>query len=253
MNMARRQILVTGSSGIAAALIRALDKRDNSIFILGGTDQEARSLIDECQNIKGFSPIDLRNEGECVQGFNQASESLGGITDVVGIVGGSGRKFGDARFGEIPISGWNETLNLNLSTAFLTLREGIRVLSGNGGSITLTSSVLATSPVHEGFSTHAYATSKYSIEGMTKLAASSYVEEKIRINAVAPALVTTPMSQRATDDPKIQDFVQIKQPLSNGQLTAEALVSAYIYCIDNPFITGEILTVDGGWKSVKRI
>ena len=87
---------------------------------------------------------------------------------------------------------------------------------------------------------------------MTKLAAASYVEEKIRINAVAPALVTTPMSQRATTDPKIQDFIQIKQPLSNGQLTAEALVSAYIYCIDNPFITGEILTVDGGWKSIKR-
>lgn len=252
MNMTRRQILVTGSSGIAAALIRALDKRDDSIFILGGTDQETRNLMDECRNIKGFSSIDLRHEGECEKGFSQAFETLGGITDVVGIVGGSGRKFGDARLGEIPFSGWNETLNLNLGTAFLTLREGIRALSGHGGSITLTSSVLATSPTHEGFSTHAYATSKYAIEGMTKLAAASYVEDKIRINAVAPALVTTPMSQRATADPEIQKFVKTKQPLSNGQLTAEALVSAYIYCIDNPFITGEILTVDGGWKSVKR-
>jgi NAD(P)-dependent dehydrogenase (short-subunit alcohol dehydrogenase family) len=252
MNMAKRQILVTGSSGIAAALIRALDKREDSIFILGGTDQDSEKLIDECRNIKGFSSIDLRDEAECVKGFDQASETLNGITDVVGIVGGSGRKFGDARFGEIPFSGWNETLNLNLGTAFLTLREGIRALSKDGGSITLTSSVLATSPVYEGFSTHAYATSKYSIEGMTKLAAASYVEEKIRINAVAPALVTTPMSKRATADPQIQHYVQIKQPLSNGQLSAESLVSAYIYCIDNPYITGEILTVDGGWRSVKR-
>jgi len=250
--MSERRVIVTGSSGIAAALIRALNKRGDSIYILGGTNVDSNLLTAECENIKGFNSLDLRNETECESGFQMAIDSLGAVTDVVGIVGGSGRKFGDGKLSEIPLFGWNETFSLNLSTAFLTLREGIRALEKRGGSITLTSSVLATSPVYENFSTHAYATSKYAIEGMIKLAAASYVEEKIRINAVAPALVTTPMSERASTDPEIQKFIRRKQPLSEGQLDADALVSSYLYCIDNLHVTGEIMTVDGGWKSVKR-
>ena len=250
--MAGKRVLVTGSSGIAAALIHALNFRKDLIYILGGTDDTSSRLATECKNIVGFSTVDLRDEEACQQGFHKAKEALGGINHVVGIVGGSGRSFGDAKFNEISLDGWKDTLSLNLNTAFLTLREGLRTLMPSGGSITLTSSVLATSPVYDKFSTHAYATSKYAIEGMVKLAASAYVEQKIRVNAVAPGLVTTPMSLRATNDPEIQEFIQLKQPLAGGQLKPEEIISAYLYFIDNSSISGEILTVDGGWKSVTR-
>jgi NAD(P)-dependent dehydrogenase (short-subunit alcohol dehydrogenase family) len=112
---------------------------------------------------------------------------------------------------------------------------------------------LATSPVFESFTTHAYATSKYAIEGMVKLAAKSFIDKKIRINAVAPGLVTTPMSKRATDDPVIQNFIKQKQPLSLGQLDPDNLIPTYLYLIDNSQVTGEILTLDGGWRSVTRL
>lgn len=251
--MAGTRVIVTGSSGIAAALIRALNSRDESIYIIGGTDNDSSDLKEQCHNIKGFSSIDLRTEEDSQRGFRLANETLGGIDHVVGVVGGSGRSFGDSKFDSISLQGWNETLSLNLNTAFLTLREGIRTLLPKGGSITLTSSVLANHPVYDKFSTHAYATSKYAIEGMVRLAATAYIEQKIRVNAVAPGLVTTPMSFRATNDPEIQKFIQMKQPLSGGQLKAEDVISAYLYCMDNPSISGEILTVDGGWKSVIKI
>ena len=142
-----KQVIVTGSSGIAAALIRALNERGDLIYIMGGVDAESERLALECKNIKGFSSIYLRQEDQVVNAFNEAKRVLLGITDVVGIVGGSGRKFGDARLDQISLDAWHRTLELNLSTAFLTLREGINLLKNSGGSITLTGSVLATSPV----------------------------------------------------------------------------------------------------------
>ncbi len=244
-----KEIIVTGSSGIAAALIRALDARGDAIYIVGGINSESEALQNECKNIKGYSSVDLRDEDQTVAAFQSANQALGKVTDVVGIVGGSGRKFGDGRIDEISLDGWNQTLALNLSTAFLTLREGVKLLKKAGGSVTLTGSVLATSPVKEHFTTHAYATSKAALEGLVRVSATSFLNEKIRINAVAPGLVDTPMAKRAGEDPVIQKFTAEKQPLAGGQLPATALTSAYLYLIDNQYVTGEVLTVDGGWRS----
>ena len=244
-----KQVIVTGSSGIAAALIRALDARGDAIYIVGGINSESEALQNECKNIKGYSSVDLRDEDQTVAAFQSANQALGKVTDVVGIVGGSGRKFGDGRIDEISLDGWNQTLALNLSTAFLTLREGVKLLKKAGGSVTLTGSVLATSPVKEHFTTHAYATSKAALEGLVRVSATSFLNEKIRINAVAPGLVDTPMAKRAGEDPVIQKFTAAKQPLAGGQLPATALTSAYLYLIDNQYVTGEVLTVDGVWRS----
>lgn len=245
-----KQVIVTGSSGIAAALIRTLDARGDAIYIVGGIDAESETLSGECKNVRGFSSIDLREEHQAVGAFKSAESTLGNVTDIVGIVGGSGRKFGDGPLEEISLDAWNRTLELNLSTAFLTLREGLKLLKKRGGSITLTGSVLATSPVKEHFTTHAYAISKVGLEGMVRVVANSYLSEKIRINAVAPGLVDTPMAKRAGENPVIQEFTAWKQPLAGGQLKANALTSAYLYLIDNQNVTGEVLTVDGGWRSM---
>lgn len=243
--MARR-VIVTGSGGISSALIRALDARGDATFIIGGTDADAHELQKVCKNLNGFATVDLQDESTTTSAFSEAKKVLGKVTDVVGVVGGSGRKFGDARFDSITLDAWEKTLSLNLTTAFLTLRESLRIL--DSGSITLTSSVLATHPVSGHFDTHAYATSKAAIQGMVRVAASSYVKAGIRVNAVAPGLVDTPMANRAATDPEIQRFIKEKQPLAGAQLPATSLVPAYLYLIDNEFVTGEILTVDGGWR-----
>jgi len=247
-----KHVIVTGSSGIAAALIRALAERGDQVFIIGGVADDSQNLMNESSNVLGFQDVDLRVEEECVSAFEAAGKKLGKVSDVVAIVGGSGRKFGDGKFEETSLSAWNETLALNLTTTFLSLREGLKLLKASGGSITLTGSVIASSPVKEHFTTHAYATSKAAIEGMVKIAASTYLDSGIRVNAVRPGLVATPMAKRAAEDPIIQEYIKRKQPLAGGQLPATDLVPAYLYLIDNP-VTGEILTVDGGWSLVKEI
>lgn len=249
-----KRVVVTGSRGIAAGLVRALHATGVSTFLLGGGESDSQKLQQECSTVVGYLPIDLRDEELLTAAFVTANEKLGGFTDVIGVVGGSGRSFGDGPIHEMSKKAWEDTLELNLTTAFLTAREAVRHFQkSGGGSVTLTSSALATSPSPEFFLTHAYAVSKAAINGLVTALASTYVTEKIRVNAVAPGLVATPMAARAAENPVIAAFTKAKQPLVGEQLSVDSLIGAYLYLLNNSAVTGQVLVVDGGWSSVTNV
>jgi NAD(P)-dependent dehydrogenase (short-subunit alcohol dehydrogenase family) len=121
---------------------------------------------------------------------------------------------------------------------------------GSGGTVLNMGSVLAFSPSPKFFSTHAYATAKAAIIGLTKSAAAHYAPQNIRFNVLAPALVATPMSQRAQGDEAILDFIKTKQPLDGGRIGQPGdLDSAAVFFMsdESQFVTGQVLAVDGGW------
>ena len=183
-----------------------------------------------------------------------AIAKLGGLDHAVSIAGGSGRSFGDGPIDSVSKLAWEQTLELNLTTAFLTAREAIKYFKqGDGGSLTLTSSVLATSPSPEFFQTSAYAVAKGAINTMVSTLSASYLQNKIRVNAVAPSLVATPMAKRAAENPAISEFTKKKQPLAPYQLPVEQVVAGYIYLIENNAVTGQVLEIDGGWSTISGI
>jgi NAD(P)-dependent dehydrogenase (short-subunit alcohol dehydrogenase family) len=112
------------------------------------------------------------------------------------------------------------------------------------------SSVLARHPSPDHFATHAYAAAKGGIEAMTRAAAAFYAPDGIRMNAIAPSLVATPMSRRAQEDPAILAYLAAKQPLAGGPADADAVTRAALFLLsdDAELITGQVLTVDGGWS-----
>lgn len=248
--MKSRKIVITGSRGLAEGLARALP--DDKIYLIGGIEEDSKALVTELPQIVGYSSIDLREEAAVEEAFQKAKRELNGITDVVGIVGGSGRSFGDGAIDSITKSAWDATLELNLTTAFLTAREAIRHI-GSNGSIILTSSVLAESPSPEYFQTHAYAVSKAGINGLVTALSAAYLNRGIRVNAVAPSLVATPMAARAATNPEIVEFTKKKIPLVKSQLPVSDVVQAYLYLLNNLSVTGQIITVDGGWSAVTNI
>ena len=79
-------------------------------------------------------------------------------------------------------------------------------------------SVLGFSPSPKYFSTHAYAAAKAAIIGFSRSIAAYYAKDNIRINVIAPALVETPMAQRAANDEAILSFIKSKQPLDGGRI-----------------------------------
>jgi len=142
-------------------------------------------------------------------------------------------------------------MDVNAKGTFLMCREVLVVWTRNKqpGVILNCGSVLAQSPERGHFSTVGYAASKGAIEAMSRSAAACYAPARIRINVIAPGLVRTPMSARAQADPQITEYMIHKQPLSRGMLSAEdvAKTACFLLRRDSSPMTGQVVTVDGGW------
>lgn len=168
------------------------------------------------------------------------------------VAGGSGRSKGDGALHELTDDGIDYTLDLNLKSVMLSNRAAVRqfMKQGIGGVILNMASVLGWSPSPQYFASHAYAAAKAGIIGFSKSIAAYYAPHNIRVNVIAPALVETPMSKRATESDEIMTFIKTKQPLDGGRMgLAEDCDAAALMLLspDSKFITGQVLAVDGGW------
>jgi NAD(P)-dependent dehydrogenase (short-subunit alcohol dehydrogenase family) len=79
--------------------------------------------------------------------------------------------------------------------------------------------------------------------------AVAYAREGIRVNAICPGLIDTPMSERARSDPEIMGRLAELQPLTGSPGRPEDVAGAAVYLASAPFVTGAVLTVDGGWTA----
>ena len=140
-----------------------------------------------------------------------------------------------------------------MNSLFYSNRAVVRQLmtQGEGGSILNMGSVLAESPSPRYFATHAYAATKAAAIGLTKASAAFYAPHSIRFNVLAPALVDTPLAQRAVNDEATMEYIRGKQPLDGGRVGwAEDADEAVVYFLSDAakFVTGQVLAVDGGWS-----
>jgi NAD(P)-dependent dehydrogenase (short-subunit alcohol dehydrogenase family) len=243
-----RRVVVTGASGIAAATARRLAARRDSVFVISRNPAKCAALIGELgPSGAGWHAGDLALEPDAVAAFEAAAHALGAIDGVVAVAGGSARKFGDGWLHEMTLDAWNVSLSTNLTTMFLTAREAVRHMRSAGGSLVMTSSVLATSPQRDTFTTHGYAAAKAAITGWAVPLAAAYAADGIRVNVVAPGLVRTPMARRAAEDDEILAFARRKQPLAADMLSPDVVAKAMIFMLDAEGVTGQVIAVDGGW------
>jgi meso-butanediol dehydrogenase/(S,S)-butanediol dehydrogenase/diacetyl reductase len=162
----------------------------------------------------------------------------------------SGRKLGDGPVDTATEEGWDAVLDTNLKSVFLYAKRAIPLLRANGGGAIVTvSSALGLVGGDEDFATHAYAASKAGLIGLTRAMAVTYAREGIRCNVVAPGLIATPMSARAQGDRAIRARLPELQPLTGDFGRPEDVAAACVYLATAPFVTGAVLTVDGGWTA----
>jgi NAD(P)-dependent dehydrogenase (short-subunit alcohol dehydrogenase family) len=162
----------------------------------------------------------------------------------------SGRRFGDGHVDTCTEEGWDTVLDANLKSVFLYAKHAIPALRANrGGAIVTLSSALGLVGGDDDFATHAYAASKAGVIGLTRAMAVTYAREGIRCNVVAPGLIATPMSERAQSDPAISARLPELQPLTGDFGSADDVAQACLYLATAPFVTGAVLSVDGGWTA----
>lgn len=253
--LAGKTVFVTGASGIAAAGAKRYAAEGASVFIVSRSEQSCESLAAEIESnggAAGWAAADLTDEAATVEAFTRGVTRFGRIDGLFAVAGGSGRRHGDGPVHEVPMDGWTQTLEMNGHPAFLAARETVRSMmeTDSGGSIVFVTSVLATSPVPDGFATHAYAAIKGAEIALTTSMASYYAGMGIRVNAIAPGLVDTPMAARAASDPDIVSFAERKQPLVDGLLSADHVADAGLFLLsdESRAITGQTIAVDGGWS-----
>jgi NAD(P)-dependent dehydrogenase (short-subunit alcohol dehydrogenase family) len=144
---------------------------------------------------------------------------------------------------------WDDTIRTNLSSAFAAVRSAAKTMKKAGGSVVLVSSAAARIglPNHE-----AIAAAKAGIIGLTLSAAASYASSGIRINAVAPGLTRTPMTDRITSRPASEKASLSMHAL--GRLgEPKDIASAISWLLDpaQSWLTGQVIGVDGGLADIR--
>lgn len=245
----KQVLLVTGSSGIAAATAR-LWSTENPVFIVGIDAIECKDLATELPEA-GCASADVRDEFAVQNAVSGCLDRFGRIDALFNVAGISARSAGDGALHECKAEAWDLVMDVNAKGTFLMCREVLKVWTRNaqGGVILNCGSVLAQRPQRNYFATVGYAASKGAIEAMSRSAAAYYAPAGIRINVIAPGLTRTPMSARAQADPHITEYMTHKQPLSKGMLNPEAIAKTARFLLSNDSspMTGQIVTVDGGW------
>jgi NAD(P)-dependent dehydrogenase (short-subunit alcohol dehydrogenase family) len=249
-----RVLIITGSTGIAAASARLADVEGYHIVVATADEQSGFDLAAEigaecwAGNLTGTTAADSV--------LSLCLSKFGRVDALFNAAGLSGRRFGDGPAHECTDDGWDTTLANNLNIMFRMCRSVIgRMLqqdvreNGTRGAILNMGSVLADAPEPRHFATHAYAAAKGAVVSMSRSMAAYYAPHKIRVNVLAPGLVRTPASERA-QDPDLAAFLQKKQPLAGGMLDAEDAARAALFLLGDGArsITGEVLRVDAGWS-----
>lgn len=253
-------LLLTGTTGIGAATARLAAREGAKVFVISRTPENVAALVDELRaggaQAEGES-ADLVQADQVDAAVAACIARFGRIDSLYNVAGISGRRFGDGPLHACTEEGWDITLDTNVKSMFLMCRAALNAMlaqpldaHGLRGTILNMASVLGFAPQRDYFATHAYAASKGAILSLSRAMAAYYAPQKIRVNAIAPALVRTPMSQRAQENPQIQALMKTKQPLVEDLIAAEEVAKASWFLLNpatSAAITGDTLTVDAGW------
>jgi len=245
-------IITGGGSGIGQATAQLFAAEGAQVILLEIDGESASATLG---SFKGKHPgasiiLDLTNPSEVESGMREVISRYGRLDGLVNVAGGSGRKWGDGPAGDCTLEGWQKTLDLNLNSLFYCCKYALQaMLPLQKGVIVNISSVLGMVGGDADFATHAYAASKGAVISLTRSIAAYYAPRGIRANVILPGLIATSMSKRAQASEHIRSRLPQLQPLTGdfGHPQDVAQAALYFAADESAFVTGAVLTVDGGW------
>ena len=237
-----RVVIVTGAgAGLGAAIARRFAAEGARLVLSDIDESRAAPLADEIGGI--FVPADVTREVEVAAVVERALAAYGRL-DVM--VNNAGQVGAVGPIADTDGTLWTRTLAVLLDSVFFGMKHAARAMiaQGEGGAILSTTSVAGVAAL----APHAYTAAKHGVVGLTRSVAAELGPHRIRVNAVAPGSVPTPMTVAVYgSEAQMRASAAARNPLGTV-VEADEIAAAFAYLASDAGrnVTGQVLTVDAG-------
>jgi len=253
MRLSGKVAVVTGAAvGLGRAVALRFADEGAAVVAVDTNEKEGQSVVDLIRRKRGcgiFVRADISSESEVVAALEVASTEFHQIdvlyNNAAILMYGS-----DARLHELSLETWDRTMNVNLRGTFLCAKHVIpSMLKQGGGSIVNLCSptgLIGCAP-----KLTAYSTSKAGVCGLTRVMAASYARDGIRVNAVIPGTMDTPMNEYLLQDDKKREEYREAVPLGRLGVPADIEgIAVFLASEESSYCTGGLYYCDGGLTAV---
>lgn len=252
----RVAIVTGGGSGIGRSAANVFADRGTAVVIADVDADNGTTVVDEIKNDGGdatFVETDISDAEQVVEMVDTAVETYGRLDFALNNAGIRGERH---PITEYPNDAWQEVIDTNLTGVWNCVKHELRQLKAqsDGGAIVNTASVVGKSGLPNGSS---YAAAKHGVIGVTKTAAMEVGDADIRVNAVCPGYINTPMirsqGDRVSTDEEALAEIRAMHPLDRlGEPEEVAEAAVWLCSNEASYISGDTINVDGGFLSGKK-